>query len=75
MSDAKVTGYTFYRARYGDTFDLLAAQMYGDEGLCHHIIQANPRHMRTLVFRGGEVVRMPVLEKIETTESQPPWRR
>lgn len=40
-----------------------------------HIIKANPDLSDVVVFDGGEIVRIPILEIIETPDTLPPWRR
>ena len=74
-SKTTVVGYESYVARQTDSFDLLALQAYGDERLAHIIAKANPDYMPVLVFDGGEVLRIPIINKVETPETLPPWRR
>lgn len=38
----RVTSYYEYTTQDGDTFDLLALDMYNDERLAHYIIEYNP---------------------------------
>ena len=39
------------------------------------IIEANPDLSDVLIFEGGEAVRIPIVETVETPETMPPWRR
>ena len=39
------------------------------------IIEANPDLSDVLIFEGGEAVRIPIVEIVETPETLPPWRR
>ena len=39
------------------------------------IIEANPDLSDVLIFEGGEAVRIPIVETVETPETLPPWRR
>ena len=49
----KVTSYYEYTTQDGDTFDLLALDMYNDERLAHYIIEYNPDYADVIVFEGG----------------------
>lgn len=70
-----VKKYTEYTTRNGDTYDLLAIAAYNDEKLASRIIQANPLHMKTLVFEEGVLLKIPILERVELPSTLPPWRR
>lgn len=74
-SRIEVVGHRDYVAVQGDTFDMLALQAYGEERMAHVISRANPEYMPVLVFEGGERLRIPVVDKVETPETLPPWRR
>ena len=49
----RVTSYYEYTTQDGDTFDLLALDMYNDERLAHYIIEYNPDYCDVIVFEGG----------------------
>ena len=70
----RVTGYYEYTAKEGDTWDILALDMYNDETLMDQIIQYNPDYADILIFSGGEKLRLPILEKPETAGKVPPWK-
>lgn len=72
---ATVVGYRDYTARQSDTFDMLALQAYGEERMAHVIAKANPDYMGVLVFDGGEPLRIPIVERVSTPDTLPPWRR
>lgn len=72
---ATVVGYEDYTARQNDSFDMLALQAYGEERMAHIIAKANREHVGVLLFEGGERLRIPIVEKVETPETLPPWRR
>lgn len=59
----------------GDTFDALALHYYNEEKLASRIIAANPDHCDTLIFEAGVVLRIPVINTVETPATLPPWRR
>ena len=69
-----VTSYYEYTTQDGDTFDLLALDMYNDERLAHYIIEYNPDYADVIVFEGGVQLKLPVVEEAETSETVPPWR-
>lgn len=70
----RVTSYHEYTTQDGDTFDLLALDMYNDERLAHYIIEYNPDYADVIVFEGGVQLKLPVVEEAETSETVPPWR-
>jgi hypothetical protein len=56
-------------------WDMLALKYYSDERMAHHIMQANPDLLDFTVFRGGEVLKIPVFDTLQSKEALPPWRR
>lgn len=74
-SRVSVVGHKSYTCRAGDTWDLLAGQAYGSEVMASTLISANPDLADVLLFDGGEVIRIPVVERVDTPDSLPPWRR
>lgn len=68
-------GYFDYTAKAGDTWDAIAFTAYKVERMSHHIIQANPRYIDVLTFDGGEQLKIPIVDTIETPKTLPPWRR
>lgn len=70
-----VMGSRAYTARAGDTFDLLAGQAYGEETMAGAIIEANPDYADTVIFDGGEVLTLPLVDRADTPDTLPPWRR
>ena len=71
----RVLSYYEYITQEGDTFDLLALDMYNDERLAHYVIEYNPDYSDVIVFEGGVLLKLPVVEAAETSETIPPWRR
>jgi len=71
----RVIEYYEYTTQDGDTFDLLALDMYNDERLAHYIIEFNPDYSDVIVFEGGVLLKLPVVEEAETAETIPPWRQ
>lgn len=71
----RTVGYIDKIAQAGDTFDSLALAAYNEETMATYIMRANPDLVDLLVFEGGESVKIPILEAVETPDTLPPWRR
>lgn len=71
----RVESYYEYITQDGDTFDILALNMYNDERLAHYIIEFNEEYSDVIVFDGGVKLKLPVVEEAEITETVPPWRQ
>lgn len=71
----RTVGFIDYTAQGDDTFDSIALAAYNDERMASTIIAANPDLCDVLIFEGGEAVRIPIVEQIETPDTLPPWRR
>jgi len=63
-----------YETVSGDTWDLIALRLYGDEHLAPLLIYVNPRYADIIIFDGGESIRAPVIRETEQ-ELAPPWKR
>lgn len=74
-SSVTVVGHRSYTCRAGESFDLLAGQAYGYEMMADVIVAANPDLADVLLFDGGEVIDLPIVERVETPDTLPPWRR
>lgn len=62
-----------YTTVQGDTWDILAHDIYGSEKLMHILIAANPNYANTLVFRAGIQLVIPETPKTKTTAMRAPW--
>ena len=58
----------------GDTFDVIAYQLWGSEKLMHKLIAANPDHQDTVFFSAGIVLNVPDIELPISTDPVPPWQ-
>ena len=58
----------------GDTYDMIALDMYHDEFRAPLIAGANPEQAGTVVFPAGVVLRVPMVPAAEAS-AVPPWRR
>ena len=74
-STVEVTGRRAYTCRAGESFDLLAGQAYGQEVMASTIIASNPDLCDVVLFEGGEVIDLPTVERIDSPDTLPPWRR
>lgn len=66
-----------YTTKQGDTYDIIALRMYpklGAEKLTDILIDANPKHVRTVIFSGGVELNIPDIEIPEIT-NLPAWKR
>lgn len=70
-----VMGYRDRVARYGDAYDLLAGQAYGQETMADAVIAANPDLCDVVLFEGGEGMRLPLVDRVDSPDTLPPWRR
>lgn len=71
----RTVGYIEYTAQGGDTFDSIALSAYNEERMATTIITANPDLSDVLIFEGGELVQIPIVETVITPDTLPPWRR
>ena len=66
-----------YQCTAGETFDLVALILYGDEKYAGKLMAANPALCTQAVFAGGEQLQVPVVEVPEEDEAAPakaPWK-
>ena len=71
----QTVGFIEYTAQGGATFDSIALAAYNEERMASTIITANPDLCDVLIFEGGELVRIPIVETVTTPDTLPPWRR
>jgi phage tail protein X len=82
--------YTSYVTKEGDRWDLIAYESYGalsltivdslgnqvEQDAIDYIIQANPSVPITPELESGIILRIPIVEFVETkTDLLPPWKR
>ena len=73
-SESEAVPLTIYTTILGDAWDAIAFKIYGDEKHMKFLMEANPQHMETLIFRSGVDLNVPDLPEAETAEL-PFWRR
>lgn len=62
-----------YTTKSGDTWDVIAKQVYGSEYHADILMAANPQQIDTFLFEAGVVLATPVLEE-EQDGLLPPWK-
>lgn len=62
-----------YITKQGDTWDLMAYDLYGDEKYMRYLLEANWPLLDTLVFSSGTKILVPDLPE-EADEDKPFWR-
>lgn len=60
-----------YRTILGDTWDIIAYKMYGNEYKMKELIEANEKYRRTVIFKSGVILNIPEVEQAE--EYRPAW--
>ena len=70
-----ITGFFDYTAKQGDTWDSIAFAAYKAERMANIIIDYNKKYIDVLKFSGGEKLKIPIVDQIETPKTLPPWRR
>ena len=67
----------FYKTRQGDTFDMLALDIYGKEQLLHLIVRENPDYHDVVYFDAGITLVIPDLpaSAMSANIPSPPWAR
>lgn len=64
-----------YTAKQGETWASIAFELWTDEFLMWKLIEANPLYAHIIVFRGGELLRVPEIEETDSKAALPPWRK
>ncbi len=64
-----------YVTALGDTWDIIAYKMYGNERQMSALIAANPEHRETVIFPADVVLAVPTLPTTVIPVSVPPWKR
>ena len=73
-----MSGY-IYNCTGGETFDSVALEVYGDEKYAAELLCANPELCEKMIFAGGEILLLPVVEIPEEAEAEQqsanaPWK-
>lgn len=71
-----MSGLSTYKTVQGDTYDIIAKKVYGDELLMGKIVCSNPKYIGTMVFPSGVILQIPdATDKELKYNSLPPWRQ
>ena len=62
-----------HRCASGDNWVRIAKEMYDDENLMSLLLATNPQHAAVLIFEGGEILTVPVIDD-QAAGALPPWR-
>lgn len=63
-----------YTTVSGDTWDIVAYKVYGNEMYMDTLIKANIEYKDTYIFPTGVVLTLPEIE-LTVSESLPPWKQ
>ncbi len=58
----------------GDTWDIVAYKVYGNEMYMDMLIKANIEHKDTYIFTAGVELTFPEID-LEVSETLPPWKQ
>jgi len=66
-----------YETIQGDTWDILAHDIYGTETLAYVLLQANPEQMQRIFLPSGILLNIPQLPNTikKLNKPSPPWIR
>ena len=64
-----------YTTSQGETWDVIAKRLWGEEKLMHKLIEANPAHQETVFFSAGTVLTVPEVPTPAKVLPLPPWKR
>lgn len=64
---------SIYSTVQGDSFDIIAYRLFGDEHLCDELMKANPDEIDTIFFDSGNAVNIPDIQKRPKQSDLPPW--
>ena len=62
-----------YRTIQGDAWDTVAFRLWGQEGLAHHLMAANPELLDVVIFPAGVELAVPDIVVQPDTPELPPW--
>ncbi len=63
-----------YTTISGDTWDIIAYKVWGNEMYMDKLIKANLEHKDTFIFPAGVTLTLPEIT-LEVSESLPPWKQ
>ncbi len=63
-----------YTTVQGDTFDIAAYKIWGNEMVMHYLVKANPEHQDTVFFPAGVQLVIPDVPNPVKRGPVPPWQ-
>lgn len=63
-----------YKTIQGDTWDGIAAKVYGDEKYLNNLLEKNQKYKDIIIFSSGVSLELPEIEA-EATTILPPWKK
>lgn len=65
-----------YTVSAGESFDIVSLYVYGDEIYAPYLLMANPELSDMLIFNGGEVLLLPVVDTQNNVNTmiKAPWK-
>ena len=72
---AQMSGFV-WTASAGETFDMIALAVYGNEKYACDLMDASPKWVQTARFEGGEEIAIPVVlaQSSESGLTDAPWK-
>ncbi len=64
-----------YVTKSGDTWDVIAKRLYGNEVFMADLMRANPEHMNVVIFPSSVRLVVPEIKTVKTADNLPPWKR
>lgn len=64
---------TSYSTIQGDTWDMIAYSVYGDNSMLLKLMQANPQYIDIAVFDAGVILNCPDYDFVNV--DLPPWKK
>ena len=64
-----------YTTVLGDTWDIIAFNIWGKEKYAKELVEANLKYVETVIFSAGVVLNIPSISITADNSSLPPWKR
>lgn len=64
-----------YKTVLGDTWDIISFKVYGKETYVGQLMEANIKHIETVIFSAGTIINIPKIDLIQDDSALPPWKR
>ena len=73
----EIVGYKTHVAAAGESFDSVAFSYYGIEFMADKLMKQkdNTPYINRVLFEGGEILKIPVYDDVESKATLAPWRQ